>query len=169
MDIRELLVGRDLHSIGRVDAVVFFVGNHPDRFNELMTGLTDDHSIVRMRSADAVEKVTRLHPELLQAHQVLFFEQLQSATQQEVRWHLAQLMTRLKWDEEEALEIVRMLTRWVETETSQIVIVHSLQALFDLSATHPRFRDDVVDLLEVQLESGGPAVKSRSKKLLRNV
>ncbi|WP_260564129.1 hypothetical protein [Exiguobacterium himgiriensis] len=126
-----------MRSIGHVDAVVSFVGNNPDRFNELMTGLTDDHSVVRMRSADAVEKVTRQHPELLQAHQVFLFEQLQSTTQQEVRWHLAQLMTRMSWDEEEAAVIMRVLTHWAETEVSQIVIFHSLQALFDLSAAHP--------------------------------
>ena len=59
MDIRELLSGGDLRSIGHVDAVVVYVGDDPDRFNELMTGLTDDRPVVRMRNADAVEKVTR--------------------------------------------------------------------------------------------------------------
>ncbi|MDX5324328.1 MAG: hypothetical protein LPJ96_11995 [Exiguobacterium sp.] len=59
MDIRELLNGGDLRSIGQVDAVVVNVGDDPDRFSELMTGLTDDRPVVRMRSADAVEKVTR--------------------------------------------------------------------------------------------------------------
>ena len=59
MDIREVLRGGDLRSIGRVDEVVEFVGDDPGRFSELMTGLTDAHPVVRMRSADAVEKVTR--------------------------------------------------------------------------------------------------------------
>lgn len=120
MDIRALLSGGDLRSIGHVDAVVAFVGNNPDRFSELMTGLTDDRPVVRMRSADAAD-------------------------------------------------IVHVLTRWIEIETSNIVIVNSLQALFDLSIVHPRFRDEVVALLEANLESGSPAVKSRCKKCLRNV
>lgn len=169
MDIRALLSGGDLRSIGHVDAVVAFVGNNPDRFSELMTGLTDDRPVVRMRSADAVEKVTRRHPELLQVHQASLFQQLHLATEKEVRWHLAQLMPRMAWKEEEAADIVHVLTRWIEIETSNIVIVNSLQALFDLSIVHPRFRDEVVALLEANLESGSPAVKSRCKKCLRNV
>ena len=169
MDIREVLSGGDLRSIGHVDAVVEFVGNDPDRFNELMTGLTDDRPVVRMRSADAMEIVTRHHPELLQAHQSSLFQQLQIATQQEVRWHLAQVMSRMTWTEEEASGIVHVLTDWIDTETSAIVIVNSLQAIFDLSAVHPRFRDELKAMLETQLETGSSAVKSRSKKLLQKL
>ncbi|MDL5376536.1 hypothetical protein ACNOIU_03920 [Exiguobacterium mexicanum] len=167
MDIRELLSGGDLRSVGRVDEVVEFVGNDPGRFSELMTGLTDARPIVRMRSADAMEKVTRRHPELLQAHQASLFEQLQIATQQQVRWHLAQLMPRMTWTEEEASGIVHVLTGWIDTESS--VIVNALQAMFDLSAVHPRFRDELKALLESQRETGSPAVKSRSKKLLQKL
>lgn len=169
MDIREVLSGGDLRSVGHVDEVVAYVGNDPDRFNELMTGLTDDRPVVRMRSADAMEKVTRRHPKLLRAHQASLFEQLQIATQQEVRWHLAQLMPRMTWTEEEASGIVHVLTDWIDTETSAIVIVNSLQAIFDLSAVHPRFRDELKAMLETQLETGSSAVKSRSKKLLQKL
>ncbi|MFY9946809.1 MAG: hypothetical protein WAL07_12190 [Exiguobacterium chiriqhucha] len=169
MDIREVLSGGDLRSIGHVDAVVAYVGNDPDRFSELMTGLTDDRPVVRMRSADAMEKVTRRHPKLLRAHQASLFEQLQIATQQEVRWHLAQLMPRMTWTEEEASGIVHVLTDWIDTETSAIVIVNALQAMFDLSAVHLRFHDELKALLESQLETGSPAVKSRSKKLLQKL
>lgn len=169
MDIREVLSGGDLRSIGHVDAVVAYVGNDPDRFSELMTGLTDDRPVVRMRSADAIEKVTRRHPKLLQAHQASLSQQLHRAIQQEVRWHLAQLMPRLTWTEDEAADIVQMLTDWIDMETSNIVIVNSLQAIFDLSAMHPRFRDELKALLESQIETGSSAVKSRSKKLLQKL
>ena len=169
MDIREVLSGGDLRSVGHVDEVVTFVGNDPDRFSELMTVLTDDRHVVRMRSADAMEKVTRHYPALLQAHQASLFEQLQIATQQEVRWHLAQLMPRMTWTEEEASDIVRVLTDWIAAETSAIVIVNALQAMFDLSAMHSRFRDELKALLETQLAAGSPAVKSRAKKLLHKL
>ncbi|WP_214763432.1 hypothetical protein [Exiguobacterium sp. s141] len=169
MDIREVLSGGDLRSVGHVDAVVAYVGNDPDRFSELMTGLTDDRPVVRMRSADAMEKVTRRHPKLLRAHRASLFEQLQIVTQQEVRWHLAQLMPRMTLTEEEASGIVHVLTDWIDTGTSAIVIVNALQAIFDLSAVHSRFRDDLKTLLESQCETGSPAVKSRSKKLLQKL
>ncbi|WP_214760370.1 hypothetical protein [Exiguobacterium sp. s146] len=169
MDIRELLNGGDLRSIGHVDEVVEFVGNDQDRFNELMTGLTDDRPVVRMRSADAIEKLTRRHPELLHAHQTTLFQQLHTTPQQEVRWHLAQLMPRMTWTEEEASDIAHVLTDWITAETSSIVIVNALQAMFDLSVVHPQHRDELKALLETQLDAGSPAVKRRSKKLLQKL
>ncbi|TCI46075.1 hypothetical protein EVJ27_06170 [Exiguobacterium sp. SH3S2] len=169
MGLLERLQGGDLRSIGRVDEVIQFVGDDPERFAELMTGLTDERPVVRMRGADAIEKVTRRHPELLRPHQASLFQQLHLGTQREVRWHLAQLMPRMTWTEEEAADIVRVLTGWIDTETSAIVIVNSLQAIFDLSAVHPGFRDELIVLLETQLEMGSPAVKNRCKKLLQKL
>ncbi|TCI27212.1 hypothetical protein EVJ32_03195 [Exiguobacterium sp. SH5S4] len=47
MGLLERLQGGDLRSIGRVDEVVQIVGDDPERFAELMTGLTDDRPVVR--------------------------------------------------------------------------------------------------------------------------
>ncbi|TCI77712.1 hypothetical protein EVJ20_07050 [Exiguobacterium sp. SH0S1] len=162
----ERLQGGDLRSIGRVDEVVQFVGDDSERFAELMVGLTDDRPVVRMRSADAVEKITRRYPELLKAHQAPLLELLPAFTQQEVRWHVAQLMPRLPLSDDEAGQVVRVLKAWIASETSKIVIVNSLQALFDLSVRYSRFHDELIDLLHKQLDTGSPAVRSRCNTLL---
>ncbi|WP_214889494.1 hypothetical protein [Exiguobacterium sp. s142] len=78
-------------------------------------------------------------------------------------------MPRLTWMEEEAADIFRVLTGWIDIETSNTVIVNALQAIFDLSAVHPRFRDAVITLLKAKLETGSPTVKSRCKKLLQKL
>ncbi|WP_214889497.1 hypothetical protein [Exiguobacterium sp. s142] len=50
-----------------------------------MIGLIDERPVVRMRSTDTMEKVTRRHPELLRPHQATLFQKLYLATEQEVR------------------------------------------------------------------------------------
>lgn len=165
-NLLERLQGGDLRSIGRVDEVVQIVGDDPERFAELMAGLTDDRPVVRMRSADAVEKITRRYPELLKAHQAPLLELLPAFTQQEVRWHVAQLMPRLPLSDDEAGQVICVLKTWVSSDTSNIVIVNSLQALFDLSVRYSRFHDELVGLLQTQEETGSPAVRSRCNTLL---
>ena len=60
-----LLAGGDRRSIGRSDHVAAVVRGKPELFPELITGLWSKNPVIRMRTADAVEKVTRKKPELL--------------------------------------------------------------------------------------------------------
>lgn len=55
--------GGDLRSIGRADEVVLDILNNPQHFHQVFTGVMNDEPLIRMRSADAVEKVLRVHPE----------------------------------------------------------------------------------------------------------
>jgi hypothetical protein len=48
-----------------------------------------------MRAADAVEKVTRQRPDLLQPWKKPILEQLSVLPEKELRWHIAQLIPRL--------------------------------------------------------------------------
>jgi hypothetical protein len=55
------LEGSDRRSIGRVDEVVTAVIKKPSFFNELIGGLFVEDPVVRMRAADAIEKITLDH------------------------------------------------------------------------------------------------------------
>jgi hypothetical protein len=52
------LRGRDRRSIGNVDAVVAAVQKKPDLFKDLAGGLFDEDPVVRMRTADAMVKLS---------------------------------------------------------------------------------------------------------------
>ncbi len=62
------LQGGDRRSIGRSDEVVAQVLADPALLAPLAEGLLADDPLVRMRAADALEKVTAQHPDWLQAH-----------------------------------------------------------------------------------------------------
>jgi hypothetical protein len=63
--ILTLLEGGDRRSVGRADEVAALVSRNPKLFPQLIAGLWSDDPLVRMRAADAAEKVTRTAPQLL--------------------------------------------------------------------------------------------------------
>jgi hypothetical protein len=63
--ILTLLTGGDRRTIGRAGRVAEMVCSDPKLFPELMAGLWSEDALVRMRAADAAEKVTRKNRELL--------------------------------------------------------------------------------------------------------
>ena len=60
------LTGGDRRSIGNVESVIHAVGKKPALFDVLFGGLSVDDPLVRMRAADAVEKISADQPDLLQ-------------------------------------------------------------------------------------------------------
>ena len=63
--MRERLQGGDRRQLGSSDAVASDILRNPEHFSELFEAILDDDPVVRMRAADATEKVTRGRPDLL--------------------------------------------------------------------------------------------------------
>lgn len=59
-DILSKLKGGDLRSKGKSEEVVADILNQPFLFGEVFEGMLNDDPVVRMRAADAIEKVSRL-------------------------------------------------------------------------------------------------------------
>ena len=92
--ISALLKGGDRRSLGRSNFVVKLVLRAPKRFGELIECLWSDDPIVRMRAADAAEKVSAVQPEHLKPYKTELLGLLTEAEQIEQRWHLALMIPR---------------------------------------------------------------------------
>jgi hypothetical protein len=90
------LSGGDRRSIGRSNEIVAQVLKEPALFRHLFEGMASDDAIVRMRAADAAEKVTSRRPDLLQSYKRKLLAIAGSSQQQEVRWHAALMIPRLR-------------------------------------------------------------------------
>lgn len=161
----EKLEGGDRRSIGRANEVATDVLNNPSRFGVVFNGMLSDDPLIRMRSADAVEKVTVEHPEYLKPHKAMLIEQIAQIEQQEVRWHVAQMIPRLDLSSEELDRVVKLLKGYLSDE-SRIVKTSSMQALADLVEQDEGLLPEVLGLLQEQTLIGSPAMKSRGRKLL---
>ena len=167
-DILRKLEGGDRRSIGRVGEVVADVLADPPLFDPLFRGMLSDDPIIRMRSADAVEKITLDHPQYLQPFKTDLIQRVARSEQQEVRWHVAQMLPRLDLDGDEHRAVVGILLGYLEDQ-SKIVKTFSMQALADLAETDLELRHQVIPLLEDLVETGSPAMRSRGRKLLRKL
>ena len=159
------LTGGDRRSIGQAGAVAAAVLLDPHGFDSLWRGLGHADALVRMRAADALEKVTRRQPAWLAPYKAEFLALLADAEQKEVRWHLAQMAPRLPLDEAER-DFVLSLLKCHLNDRGSIVKTCAMQAIAELSADCPRRRAEAVALIESLIPRGTPAMKARGRKLL---
>ena len=167
-DILEKLKGGDLRSIGQANEVAKEVEKNPSLFKALFNGLFHDDPVVRMRSADAIEKVTQHRPELLATYTSNVISLLASATQQEVCWHLAQIAPRLSYNARQEKEILVALKRYLN-HRSKSVRVSALDSLTLLAEKNSSLLDEITSLVHHHVTNGSPAVQSRGKKLLKRL
>lgn len=140
------------------------VSNNPRLFSSLIAGLWSADPLVRMRAADATEKVTRRKRELLEPYKTELLGLLAESNEQEVRRHLAVMIPRLVLNTEERQIAASVLDTYLE-DRSSIVRTFALEGLADLAETDASMRPGVIELLRESRRSGTPAVKARSRKL----
>ena len=107
------LEGGDRRSIGRANQAVALVLREPRRFPELVGFLWSDNPVLRMRAADAVEKISSLEPGLLEPFKAELLGLLFEAQQKELRWHLAQMISRLPLTKSERQRAAEGLRRYL--------------------------------------------------------
>jgi hypothetical protein len=162
------LTGGDRRSIGQSDEVTAEVLAEPGLFPLLFEGMLSDDPLIRMRAADAVEKITAQQPDYLQPYKSQLIEQVARINQQEVRWHVAQLLPRLALTSAEIAQAVEILLTYLD-DPSKIVKTFAMQALADLAEQDTSLRPKVISVLTELTQMGSPAMQSRGRKLLRRL
>jgi hypothetical protein len=163
--ILAMLAGGDRRSIGRANQAAAIVSKDLSLFPELMTGLWSEDPLVRMRAADAAEKVSRKNPDLLKPHKAELLGLMAEADQQELRWHLAAMVPQLALNSKERQRAAALFEDYLE-DRSSIVKTFALQGLADLARNDSAMRPTVIEHLRAAERSGTPAMRARSRKLL---
>lgn len=168
--IADLLSGGDRRSLGRSDQVAAMVAANSRLFAELIAGLWSGDRLVRMRAADATEKVTRQRPELLRSRKKEILGLMAEAEEPELRWHLALMVSRLALNAGERAIAISSLIGYLE-DRSSIVRTFALQGLTELAMKYcdNSLCSQVTEILRQAVRSGTPAMKARSRKLLRQL
>jgi len=137
----------------------------PQLFRDVLAGILEAEPGVRMRASDAVEKITRLRPELLQPYKKDFLNVFARINQKEVRWHLAQILPRFELTKKERQQVFDILVSFLEDD-SRIVKTFAMQGLADIAEMDRTYLRRVVKIVERLMASGIPAIQSRGKRLL---
>ena len=140
------LQGTDRRSIGRSEEVVGDILADPGQFRPLFDAMLVPDPVVRMRAADAVEKITRRRPDLLRGLENRVLTEVAAIDQQEVRWHVAQLLPRLALTLPQRAQAITILRGFVDDD-SRIVRTFAMQALADLTEHDEQMRRWLLPLL----------------------
>lgn len=162
--IESILKGGDLRSVGQNHELVTSIKDQCD-FNELFIYLFNKDRLLAMRSADAIEKITKKNPQFLYEHKAEILSLCYYAQHKEFIWHLAQLVPRLPLTIEEIKQVWKILYAWVtDKKNSRIVRVNALQALYDLSQTNPDFWQSFKNLVHSIENENIASINARIKK-----
>lgn len=162
------LCGGIRRSIGRANEVAAEVLARPRLFRHLFAGLSHDDALIRMRAADAIEKITSQRASLLHPFRKKFLSIAVRTHQQELRWHAAQIVPRLNLTPRERAVAVDIFFDYLHDKSS-IVKTFAMQALADLAASDPKLKSQITPLLEELSQTGTPAMRARGRKLLRRL
>jgi hypothetical protein len=139
--------------------------SHPELFNALIDGMTDPDPVVRMRCADATQKIAVNHPEYLLPHKKRLIDLAATALQQETRWHLAQMMGCLTLNAAERRHVADILITYLD-DNSRIVKTFAMQTLADIASRDPELAEPIINRLRELTRTGTPAMRSRGHALL---
>ncbi|MEO5603518.1 MAG: hypothetical protein ABIR06_21535 [Cyclobacteriaceae bacterium] len=161
------LLGKDLRSIGRSDEVVRLVQDQTD-FDELFKLLLHHERLLVMRAADAIEKITATRKQFLEPHKDQILILARSAMDKGLKWHIAQLISRIPLSTPELKEVSDLLVYWAKNPNeSKIVRVNALQGLYELSLQFPDLKDRLEDTISILEHEPIPSLKARIRKLRR--
>ena len=166
IDPRKALVGGDPRSLGRTQEVVDAVLADHDRLSELFDAVLDEDELVRMRAADALEKVASRRPEWLVPYVDRLLTEVAAVEQDSVRWHVSQLLGEVPLSGDQRTRAAALLERFADEERNGFVVAHSLSSLAALAEQEPSLRPALRRRLERLANDERHSVAKRASKLL---
>jgi hypothetical protein len=162
-----LTAGGHANSLGRVNEVIKVVLDDKSRLDELYNCLFEDDAWVRMRAADALEKICREQPEWLLPYIDRFPKELTVSSQPSIQWHLAQIYREVELTSAQKQFAAQWLEGLLSTkEVDWIVAANAMDTLAqfvkDSSFSEATFKK----LLAVQQQHKSKSVVRRADKLL---
>jgi hypothetical protein len=173
IDIRaELAIGRSAFDVGRVPEISEWICDLPRRIPRLIELLWDDEPGVASRAADVLERITR-HPSPALGRAVggnkdALIGLLSEAQPPKVRWNLALTIPRMELTVLECRRVASVLQTWLN-DRSSIVKTAALHGIAELTRQDPASLIAVLDLLRAAGRSGTPAMRARSRILLKKL
>jgi hypothetical protein len=173
VDIRaELAIGRSAFDVGRVLEISEWICDLPRRIPRLIELLWDDDPGVASRAADVVERIMRQPSRTLSRavaiHKDALIGLLSEAQPPKVRWNLALTIPRMELTVPECRRVASVLQTWLD-DRSSIVKTAALHGLAELTLQDPASLPAALDLLRTTGRSGTPAMRARSRILLKKL
>jgi HEAT repeat protein len=164
-ELLEKLRGGDLRSDGRANEVVEDVFMSPELLPLLIEGLNEPDKVVRGRTADVLEKISRTNPEMLKGLTEKFMYLAVHDDVPMVRWHLVMIFGNVKLSEKTD-EVLSILFGLLQDE-SVFVKSWSIVVLCILGIRHENRRKEILKNIKTLKDDDSVAIRSKVSKASR--
>ena len=163
--ILEWLSGGDLRSDGMSNEAADFVLTNPELFNELFEGLSVSDDVVRGRTADALEKISRTRPDMLVDHLPTLLKVAEEDHVPMVKMHLALIFGHLAMYEEQHRDLISMLLYLLE-DGSVFTRSWAVVSLCILARVYPEKNSRILESIESIQRDSSIAMRTRARKAI---
>ncbi len=170
-EFEQLMTGGHPNSLGRTLEVVEQVMNNRERFSELIDCYQSGDEVVRLRTSNAVKRVTKEHPEWLLPFMDRFLNEISQIDQASTQWTLANLFdfTSHLLDDDQRSRAQEIMKANLDSHQDWIVINNSMQTLGNWAKDDEELRQWLLPRLERFTGETRKSIAGRAKKLLASL
>ena len=161
----ERFTSGDLRSDIMASEVAAEVINDLSLLPDLTAGLNEKDPVVRARTADALEKVTRQRPGVIKDKLPTLVRMALTDPVPMVRWHMAMIFSNLDLEHDEKVWIVDTLIQMLG-DISEFVKNWTISSLCILGRQLPELREKILDNVKYLEDDDSMAVRSRVQHAL---
>lgn len=166
MRLADRLRGGNPRRLGEADRIAAEVAASRPLLGELCDCLRDSDPVVRMRAADALEKVAREHPDWFTDRVEWLLTDVAAIDQPSVRWHLAQVLAEVPLTTPQRRRAIALLRGVLETDSDWIVLTCTMTSVTTLVLADRRPAAWLDAALHRHLQDPRPAVAKRAARQL---
>ena len=168
-DYKAALSGGTRTSIGEADAVISELVESSSGLEQIYSLFLDPDPVVAMRSSYVAMRVAEQKPETVRPFAKLLFANLENYTQQEVRWHVPQLLVHLDLSPADRSRAYQVVMNWAETDKSKIVGYYGFQAAAEFAQQDSELLHDFIPRIRQANKSGAKSIQNRCKKIAKQL
>lgn len=162
-----LTAGGHANSLGRVNDVIACVLADKHRLQELYDCLFNEDAWVRMRAADALEKICREHADWLLPYIDRIAKDLAASQQPSIQWHIAQIYRQVSLTPKQKRSAIHWLADLLSSkDIDWIVAANAMDTLAYFTKEGSFSRDTMLSLLQIQQQHASKSVVRRANKWL---
>jgi hypothetical protein len=167
--VRDTLSGGTRTSIGDADQVIKKLLKAPSGLADVYELFLDEDPVVAMRASYVAMRVAEQKPESVKPFTKDLLKNLELYTQQEVRWHIPQLLVHLDLTKAQKKRAYEVVMGWAETDKSKIVGYYGFQAAADFAETDQALLEDFIPRIRKANKTGAKSIQNRCKKIAKQL
>ena len=167
--VRGKLTGGTRTSVGSAEEVIQKFVKNKAGLSVIYDLFLDEDPVVAMRASYVAMKVAEQKPDSVEPFAKDLLKNLHLYTQQEVRWHIPQLLAHLNLTLAQRRKAYEVLMEWSETDKSKIVGYYSLQTAANFAETDDKLLQDFIPRLKKANKLGAKSIQNRCKKIAKQL